>query len=710
MTIGSGPLSAVTCVSGESFVVSGPSGDVAPRGDQGFFVRDTRFLDCLELRVDGAVPRLLSSGAVFGPETLFHAYLPPDDDAAVDATVLISRRRIVAGGLHEEVELTNSGGHTVELEVEIVLGTDFAYIFDVKHGRHLAPIAPEHDGDRLVWHRPGGQERVSVHSDQLRPHGERLHGIVALEPGSSTRCCVDVAIRDVYGEVGPRRRCGGFGGAPWRLLDDTEEATDDRPSITASEPRFARLVRRSVSDLRALELRDPDAPDDRFLAAGSPWYLTLFGRDSLWSALMALPLDLDLAGGTLRTLARRQGQRIDRDTEEEPGKILHEVRRGSLAERGDLPPNYYGSVDATPLFVILAHEAWCWGLPRREVDELMPHVEAALDWMRDHGDPDGDGFLEYVRHGERGLANQGWKDSHDGIRFADGTIAEAPMALSEVQGYAYAAAVRGAELLDRFGRPGAETWRAWAGELRRRFRDRFWVEDADGPFPAVALDHADRPVDSVASNMGHLLFTGILDPAEATLVAERLQGPRLSSGYGLRTLSNRNVGYNPTSYHCGSVWPHDTAIAAWGAALSGHPDLAGRLIDGLVTAAPTFEYRLPELLAGIGADESPVPVPYPTSCRPQAWAAGGALLLVRALFGLDARLPDGKLILRTPGTSPIDRVTVRGLPIGGGRLSMTLERGHVEIDTTGTTDIEVERAPAGTRGPSGTGALSAARP
>ena len=683
-----GPLSEITCVRGESFTISGPSGDIAPRGDQGLYVRDTRFLDRLELRVDGVAPLPLSGGSIDASRAIFHAHLPPGEQANADATVLITRRRVVAGGLHEEVELLNAGAHPAELNVELIAGTDFAYIFDVKHGRNLPAVLPVVLDGGLEFRRPGGSEWVTVHSPMMRAVGDRLRVALSLQPGTSVQCCVDVTVRDEHGTTGPELRCAALRKPPRRWFDDDDAGT--RPSVVASEPRFARLVRGSLADLRSLELRDTLAPDDRFLAAGSPWYLTLFGRDSLWAALMALPFDADLAGGTLRVLARRQGTAVNRTTEEEPGKILHEVRRGALAEeRGELPPHYFGTVDATPLFVIVAHEAWCWGLPSDQVEALLPNVEAALAWMRDYGDADGDGFVKYVRHGPRGLANQGWKDSHDGIRFADGRVARAPMALCEVQGYAFAAAMRGAELLDRFGRPGADQWREWAARLRDRFRARFWVHDADGAYPAVAIDGDLRAVDSVASNMGHLLFTGILDSDETALVAQRLAGPDMSSGYGLRTLSRANGGYNPISYHCGSVWPHDTAIAAWGLAVTGHGDAASLLIDGLVAAAPTFEFRLPELMAGIGADQSPVPVPYPAACRPQAWAAGGALLLVRALFGLDARIPDSVLTVRPVRVPAINRMALRGLPLAGGSLDLVLDEGRLDVTTEGVEGLVV---------------------
>jgi len=395
----------------------------------------------------------------------------------------------------------------------------------------------------------------------------------------------------------------------------------------------------------------------------------------------------ELARGTLRVLARRQGVDHDRISEEQPGRIVHEVRFGTPESRGGLLERSYGSIDATPLFVIVAHEAWRWGLDEDELFALLPNVEAAMAWMRDWGDVDGDGFLEYVRHADDGaddghvrrLANQGWKDSGDGIRFADGTVARAPIALAEVQGYAYAAAMRGAELLERLGRPGAAEWRRWAATLRRRFRDTFWVEDALGPYPAIALDEHKRPVDGPASNMGHLLMTGILDPSEVAHVARRLTHRSLASGWGLRTLSTTSGGFNPLSYHCGSVWPHDTAIAVWGLARTGRVAEALTLAGGLVDAGSWFDYRLPELFAGFAADETITPVPYPAACRPQAWASASVLLLLRSLLVVEADVPDGTLTLRPLAPLPCERIALTGLRVADGTIDVTVDAGAVSV-------------------------------
>jgi glycogen debranching enzyme len=403
------------------------------------------------------------------------------------------------------------------------------------------------------------------------------------------------------------------------------------------DDRLARWIDRARDDLAALRLTTTDAPDDVFYAAGAPWFFTLFGRDSLWAARFTLPVDLTVASGTLRVLAGLQGTRHVPETAEQPGKIMHELRQQTLTIPGEdvsLPPLYYGTVDATALWVCLLHDAWRWGLPDSEVEALLPHLEAALAWMRDSGDSDGDLLLEYVDETGHGLANQGWKDSGDSVQWRDGTLAEGPIALCEVQAYAYEAAVHGADLLDAFGREGGDAWRTWAGRLRDRFRASFWVDDAAGAYPAIALDVAKRPVDTVTSNLGHLLGTGLLDPDEEALVASRLVSPELSSGFGLRTMSTDSAGYWPLSYHGGSVWTHDTAIAVQGLARAGFADEAALLAEGLLAAAPAFDHRMPELHSGDSSREVPSPVPYPASCRPQAWSAAAAVAVWSATHGV----------------------------------------------------------------------------
>ncbi|MFD0505220.1 amylo-alpha-1,6-glucosidase [Streptomyces chiangmaiensis] len=344
--------------------------------------------------------------------------------------------------------------------------------------------------------------------------------------------------------------------------------------------------------------------------------------------------------------------------------------------------------------MVLLAEAWRWGMPQEDVATLLPHAERALEWLRLHADADGDGFVEYIRNDDNGLVNQGWKDSVDSVQSTRGRLASAPIALSEVQGYAYQAAVAGAALLSAFGRPGADYWLDWADALARRFRSAFWVEDAAGPYVAIALDGDKRPVDAVASNAGHLLGTGILSADESAAVAQRLAGPDMNSGWGLRTMSARSAGFNPVGYHTGSVWAHDTAIAVAGLATSGHHPAAASLIEGLLEAAAAFDYRLPELHGGEQRRPGSRPVPYPASCRPQAWAATAGISLLSSLLGLEPDLPSGRVALRPLAQSPVGSLEVSGIRLGTGDVTVTVD-GHGDGSITGAPgSVHVETRPA----------------
>ena len=461
-------------------------------------------------------------------------------------------------------------------------------------------------------------------------------------------------------------------------------AGGDRPvlnpgRLTASDPRLVHLFERSVADLQALQLADPHDPRDVFLAAGSPWYLTLFGRDALWAARLSLPLGTELAGGTLRALARRQGTATSPATAEEPGKILHELRR-SVLEVGDLslPPLYYGTVDATPLWISLLHDAWRWGLPEDQVEALLPHLERALDWLA--GSLSMAGFVTYHNQTAGGLANQGWKDSADAVQFRSGELAEGPLALCEVQAYAFAAARHGAQLLDHLGRPGGDRWRAWGTALQQRFRAAFWVDDPDGAYPVIAVTGTGERVDTVTSNLGHLLGTGLLDDNETALVVARLGSPELDSGLGLRTMSTRSAGYNPMSYHAGSVWTHDTGIAIAGLARVRTPAsdrVAAGLIEGLLRVSCHVEGRMPELYGSAATLSGPFP--YPASCRPQAWSAATAVTVAASVLGLDLDVPNGRVSVAPLAGSGVERLAWRGVRLAGRTVDLHLDAGQVTV-------------------------------
>ena len=410
--------------------------------------------------------------------------------------------------------------------------------------------------------------------------------------------------------------------------------------LIGGDPRLQRWLDAALGDLDALRLTLPGRPDDEFFAAGAPWFLTLFGRDSLWAARLALTVDPDVAASTLRVLARFQGDRAHPESAEQPGKILHELRGEPLAMPGEgvvLPPVYYGTVDATALWVCLLSDAQHAGMPDAEVRALLPALRAALDWLLHHGDTDGDGFIDYIDETGHGLANQGWKDSGDSIQWRSGELAVGPIALCEVQGYAYEAALAGARLLEGFGESGGAELREWAGNLKRRFAESYWVETPEGRYPAVALDAHKRPVDTLTSNIGHLLGTGILEPEDEAAVAALLVGPTMLSGFGVRTMSTEAAGYWPLSYHGGSVWTHDSAIIARGMALAGLDAEADLVIQGLLAAAEGFGYRVPELHSGDSIGETPVPTPYPAACRPQAWSAAAAVTAAQIAGGVSCR-------------------------------------------------------------------------
>lgn len=661
----------VTVVAAPALALSDADGQLTGAGATGVYLADRRVLSRLVVGVDGREPATVGGQSLDTATARFVGVVRHLGDPGPDPTVFVERARTISPrGLRETIRLVSRAREPLTCTVNLELDADLADIAEVKSGRPTAtpPCRPDLDGAGTVrWPVADGIAVIATlapEPDETRaaaPSRVLAGWDVALPARGRWEATVEVTA------TAP--------GAPPAAAPPTRELWR-APAVSAGDHRLPALVDRSVADLSGLLAADPVADDDHYLTAGAPWYLTLFGRDSLWAARMALPLGTDLAAGTLRTLARRQGTRTDPSTEEEPGKILHEVRVGPAG-----PVRYYGTVDATPLWISLLHDAWRWGLADADVAELLPNLEAALGWLRE---ATGDGFVRYVDNAGV-LSNQGWKDSFDSIQFSDGRLAEPPIALCEVQAYAFAAAMDGAALLDAFGRPGGDDWRHWAAGLRDRFRSAFWVEDRLGRYPAIALDGDGRPVDSVTSNIGHLLGTGFLDQAETAAVIRRLAAPDMDSGFGLRTMSSRSAGFNPLSYHGGSVWSHDTAIALRGLAAVGTGDaapLAASLVRGLLAAAPAFDFRLPELYGGESAGGGRRPLAYPAACRPQAWSAGAALVVLTATLGLTPDLPAGRLTLRPMRPSPVGGLTVRGLRLAGRPLDVRLTAaGDAEVLT-----------------------------
>ncbi|MCG5216181.1 glycogen debranching N-terminal domain-containing protein [Streptosporangium soli] len=646
----------VSTVMAPTTAVGGRDGQLRAAGAHGLFHADTRVLSQARLLVDGKEPEAVAEAATGPGVTRFVSILRWLGDDGPDPTVRVERvREVVAGGMSETIEIVSAAAAPVTAAVSMELACDFAPIDRVKSGfaGSAVPVAGS-GGGRLVWGE--GDIRVAAVGEAARAEGSALVWEVVVAPGERAALRWEVAVTDPGAVVAGARR----------------EVEWGSPVVTGADRRVARLLQRSLDDLRSLRMSD--AAGDTFLGAGVPWYLTLFGRDAIWAARMMLPLGTELAASTLRVLARRQGTRFDPRSAEEPGKIMHELRRGEFVLTGRsgtlrLPGVYYGTIDATPLWISLLHDAWRWGMPTEEVTALLPNLEAALGWLGRH-----DGFVAYVDPAGLGLANQGWKDSGDAVRFHDGRRAKPPIALAEVQGYAYQAALHGAALLEAFGRRGAGRWREYAAALAVRFRDRFWVRTPHGRHPALALDGDERPVDSLTSNIGHLLGTGLLSPGESDEVAARLSAPEMSGGFGLRTMSAGDRAFSPMSYHCGSVWTHDTAIVLAALARAGYGEPAARLAESLLAAGEAFAYRLPELYSG--ADREPLgrPVPYPASCRPQAWSAAAAVAIVHTAVGLHPDVPAGRVALRPLPGAPLGALSVRGLRVAGAEVEVAVDR------------------------------------
>ncbi|MEL4506105.1 glycogen debranching N-terminal domain-containing protein [Luteococcus sp. H138] len=617
--------------------LDGQADGLPPMRDvEGIYCGDTRVVSQLLLTCDSQGLEHVTTAERGGRSTQFQ-YVLRTPDLGVDPALVLERVREVSGtGIRERLLLSTASLQELTVELSMRLRPDATAMQSIKSGLPASPITPELPGDgpvRFHWRDERTTATLSTDADiTIDDEAYLLTWTLQLAPRGRAEAVVELELTDA--------------GAPF--LACTAPALVP-PVTDGRHPALDQLLASSFADINGLRMSHPSAPEHGFLAAGAPWYFTLFGRDSLIAARNLLPHDVSIAHGTLRALALLQGTKHDVDSAEQPGKILHEVRQeplelalahqGQAAHEMHLPPLYYGTVDATCLWVMLLDEAERAGLAPDEVRALLPNLRAALGWIRDHGDADGDGFLEYRDESGHGLANQGWKDSGDSIRFADGSLAAGSVALAEVQGYAHAAALGGARLLSKYeGDTAAEAeWTAWAAALATRFREKFWASDELGAYPVLALDGAtdadgNKPqVTGVASNMGHVLGTGLLTADEERTVVERLMHPSMNSGYGIRTMSTTNGGYWPLSYHVGSVWTHDTAFIIDQMLRAGFADEARQLALGLLRAAEGFCYRMPELFGGLGPDEIFPPQPYPASCRPQAWAATSSVVIARAL-------------------------------------------------------------------------------
>jgi glycogen debranching enzyme len=632
-------------VDGATFVFSDPNGDIEADKREGFFFEDVRHLSRWCLTLDGKPLAPLTTRVV----DHFSARVVGAKEGDSEPSVSVTRNRFVADGMHEDLIVTNHSAEEERVRLELSFASDFADIMEaqkqgtIKHGRYTSDV-----GTRALtlWQARDGYRRGTAirFSRRGRLRRDRVVFDLRLRPRESWQTCVEVTPIAGGRKHRPLLGCDSFGKHAPKMPMSLEEWLETAPELEADWDPLNHVYRQSLVDLAALRIR----PEEEHLrwamaAGGLPWFMTVFGRDSIIAAYEALPFQAEMAQATLQALADLQATDWDDFADSQPGKILHELRRGSLAAIGEIPRAYYGTHDATALFLILLDEYERWTGDRQFVRGLEDNVRAALAWLEGPADLDGDGYLEYVKRSNSpsALDNHCWKDSDDSIRFADGRRAEPPIATCEVQGYAYDARLRTARLMRELWRDNetAERLEEDATELKRRFNRDFWI--ARRGHYALALDRDKEQVDSMTSNVGHLLWSGIVDERRAARVVKRLLRKDMFSGWGLRSMSTEDAGYNPLEYHNGTVWPHDTAIVAEGMRRYGFRDEAGQLCGALLRAAEAFGSQLPEVFAGFPRDETNAPVEYPNALKPQAWAAGAPLLALRTLLGLD--VVNGKL-------------------------------------------------------------------
>ena len=667
---------------GESFAIFDRWGDILPAGgEEGLFHRGTRHLSGYRLRVGGERPLLLGSTTRHDNSRLTTDLANPDmviEDRPLRAgTVHLSRTKVLwAGACHERIELRNFGQEDVVLPISLRFTADFADIFEVRGMERAARgvvLDPSVEDGRIVLSYDGldGVRRTTTIAfdpppDRIGPSGAIYE--LTLAPGRST--VVELRI-DCEGAVPPREV--DFASALTRFSAELEGRFDRSARVDSSSELFDDWVTRSLADIVMMTSETADGP---YPYAGIPWFSTVFGRDGIITAFQMLWVQPTLARGVLKHLAAMQATDDEPERDAQPGKILHEVRHGEMAALGEIPfERYYGSHDATPLFVMLAGAHYRTTGDVQLARELWPHVEAALGWIDGPADPDGDGFVEYARQRSTGLAQQGWKDSDDSVFHADGALADGPLALSEIQGYVFAARRAAADLAVAIGLDERATeLRAQAEAIRARFEAAFWDDELQTY--GIALDGDKRLCRVRTSNPGHCLWAGIASPQRAATITEQLVDDAMFSGWGIRTLAAGQARYNPMSYHNGSVWPHDNAIAALGMARYGHVEAAARVMHGLFEASRHFDLaRMPELFCGFSRRPGEAPTRYPVACAPQAWAAGSVFMLLQACLGLDVdalastvHVSDARLPLF------LDHVRLGNVAIGDARLDIRFER------------------------------------
>jgi glycogen debranching enzyme len=677
----------VQILDGNTFVVSDERGDIEASltDPTGLFSFDTRFLSKWVLSINGQRLNPLSTDDLQYFETRFFL-VPGTGTVYVDSKLSVIRQRAVAEGFREDVTILNHDDEPVDLTIRLDVGSDFADLFEVKDAleKKGAYTTNVRDGRLVLRYERKRFGRATVISSSVPGRVDKggMTFKARIEPHGEWETRLEVSATTVVGgELGTGD--GGYVRVRSRegMAANLDRWLADAPSVECDWDSLRSTYRRSLVDLAALRFSPPIAGNRSLPAAGLPWFMTMFGRDSIFTSLQALPFTPELAATTLRALGEWQGTRVDDFRDEDPGRILHEMRYGELAAFEERPHTpYYGNADATPLFVVLLDEYERWSGDRKLVRELEHEARAALNWIDAYADLQANGYISYKRRNEEtGLENQCWKDSWDSISYRDGRLPGFPRATCELQGYAYDAKSRGARLARLVWKDPAFAKRLEkeAADLKRRFNRDFWVEDGD--YFALALDADGKQVDALSSNNGHLLWSGIVDKSKAKAVARHLLGPRLFSGWGVRTLAEGEGRYNPIGYHVGTVWPYDCSFIAWGLRRYGFKEEAARIAAGILDAAEFFDGRLPEAFGGYERSVTRYPVQYPTACSPQAWSTGAPLLLLRTMLGLE---PIGDHLVVDPALPRgIGHLELLDIPGRWGRID-AFGRGRVDVAET----------------------------
>jgi glycogen debranching enzyme len=695
---------------GNMFAVFDRHGDMGPagRGEEGVFFQGTRFLTHLVASLWDLRPLLLSS-SVQADNFVFSADLANVDVQSEHGEIIVPRDLVHLQRAkflwqdvgYEEFRVVHYALKPLVIPLRFTLAADFADIFEVRGTRRVKKgtrLPDEIHDDTLILSYLGLDGALRQTHIKCTPKPKRISGSeiifeYSLRPKETASCQLAFAASIQHNSHPPQRHWMSFSSALSGASTELQAASHSLCQISSSNSRFNQWTRRSFADLNMMTLGNPQP---NYPYAGVPWFSTVFGRDGIITALETLWMTPSIARGVLEYLAATQANDANSQTEAEPGKILHEMRNGEMAALKEVPfGKYYGSVDSTPLFIMLAGAHYDRTGDLDFLKQMWPHVLRALDWIDQYGDVDGDGFIEYARRTPKGLIQQGWKDSSDSVFYSDGKLAEPPIALCEVQGYVYTAKLAAAEMSSVLGETSrCAELKSQAEKLRANFEAAFW--DNHLATYVLALDGKKRPCNVRASNAGHCLFTRIAGVDRARLVAQTLLGADFFTGWGIRTLGSGEVRYNPISYHNGSVWPHDNALIAAGLAQYGFKDMAGKVLLGLLDVSSVVDlHRLPELFCGLPRSQGEPPTLYPVACAPQSWSAACVFLLLQACLGITVHGADNTLIFDRPYfPEGIPQLSIRGLRLGTSTADLYLERRGRSVqvrvlDQDGEVDVQV---------------------